>query len=138
MPQTLESSRRSDCPINVALELVGDKWTLLVVRDLMLKGKRYFAEFLESGEGISTNILTDRLLKLEANGLVRRGRSREDGRRVEYRLTSKGVALTPTIFELILWAARHEPTAAPASEITAMLADREAYIRRMRETAEEP
>lgn len=132
MPDPATVERRSQCPINVALELIGDKWTLLIVRDLMLKGKRHFAELLDGGEGIASNVLTDRLAKLEANGLIDRKRFDEDGRRVIYRLTAKGEGLAPTLYELILWAAKHESTAAPAAEIAAMLEDRDAYLRAMR------
>ena len=97
---------RSECPIATSLDIVGDKWTLLVLRDL-LDGKTRFSEFERSPEGIPTNILTERLRRLEAHGLL--ARERNEGRRYEYRVTDKGEALRPAILELAAWANTYVP-----------------------------
>lgn len=132
MRRETEIRWRSDCPLNVSLEIFGDRWTLLIVRDLMLKGRSRFGEFLESGEGIASNILTDRLAKLEAHGLVERRRDAADARRLTYRLTESGIDLAPVLFEMILWAAQHEETAAPPKEVKAMQRDRAGYLATIR------
>lgn len=93
---------RSDCPVACALDLIGDRWTLLIVRDLML-GKRRFSEFLAPGEGIKTNILTDRLKRLEGSGLVGRVRYQERPPRFEYQLTPAGRELSPILKAVAAW-----------------------------------
>jgi DNA-binding HxlR family transcriptional regulator len=112
--------RRSGCPISVALELLGDSWSLLVVRDLMFKGRRTFQEFLAAGEGVASNILSDRLSKLEAHGIVAKRQDADDARRFIYRLTEKGIDLAPLLVEVVVWAARHEQTEAPAATVREM------------------
>ncbi|MFN0127790.1 MAG: winged helix-turn-helix transcriptional regulator [Verrucomicrobiales bacterium] len=94
--------RRSPCPVACALDLLGDRWTLLVVRDLML-GRTRFKEFLGSPEGIPTNILAERLERLIAAGLVRKVPVPEGGKRLAYALTDKGVALKPVLRALKEW-----------------------------------
>lgn len=94
--------RRSDCPIACTLDLIGDRWTLIVLRDLFL-GARYFEDFRESPEGIATNILGDRLRKLEAARLVSREKDPEDGRRIRYALTPRGASLQPVLVALACW-----------------------------------
>jgi DNA-binding HxlR family transcriptional regulator len=133
MPHDTNIKRRSDCPLNVSLEIFGDRWTLLIVRDLMLKGRTRFGELLEGGEGIASNILTDRLGRLETYGLVQRRRDASDARRLTYRLTKRGIDLAPVLFEMILWAAQHEETAAPPEEVKAMECDRTGYLAVIRE-----
>jgi len=98
------SPLRSPCPIAGALDLIGDRWTLLVVRDLMFYGKRRFAEFLTSPEGIATNILADRLERLERSGLIKRRRYQDRPPREEYRLTARGRALDPVVSAVDDWA----------------------------------
>lgn len=127
-PRSIAGPRRSGCPISIALELLGDPWSLLVVRDLMFKGRRSFSEFLAGGEGIATNILADRLRRLEAGGIVEKRPDSDDGRRVLYRLTRKGIDLAPVLVELILWSARHERTEAPPEVIRRMRSDRDAFL----------
>ena len=94
---------RSRCPISTTLDILGDKWTLLIIRDLMLTGKRTYGEFLQSQEKIATNILADRLLLLEKTGLVEK--KAFPGNKVKnlYQLTPKGIDLMPVLFEIILW-----------------------------------
>jgi len=91
----------------------------------MVRGYRTFKEFLESGEGIATNILADRLRNLAANGIVTSEVEESDARRVNYRLTAKGIALAPVILELLLWGARHEDTGAPCALIEKMGTNRQ-------------
>jgi DNA-binding HxlR family transcriptional regulator len=115
-----KSTRRSGCPVSVALEAFGDTWSLLIVRDLMLRGYQTFKEFHEAGEGMATNILADRLQKLETAGIIVSERVEKDARRVNYRLTEKGIDLAPALLELLIWGARHEQTEAPCAVIETM------------------
>jgi DNA-binding HxlR family transcriptional regulator len=119
---------RSGCPVCVSLEQVGDRWSLLIVRDLMVRGYRTFGEFQRSGEGISSNVLADRLRKLEQGGILFSEPAAEDGRSVHYRLTAKGIGLAPVMLELLLWAARHERTAAPHGFLEEMENNRETVL----------
>lgn len=114
------SQRRSGCPVSISLEVLGDRWSLLIVRDLMVRGLRTFKEFEESGEGIATNILADRLQKLEANGIILAEADESDRRRLNYRLTEKGIDLAPVLLELLIWSGRHEQTGAPAAVVEGM------------------
>ena len=100
---------RSHCPISFALDLFGDQWTLLIVRDLMLFEKRTFRDFLASGEGIATNVLTDRLERLERAGVLVRRPDPTDGRRSRYLLTERGIDLLPLLIEMVVWSAKHDP-----------------------------
>jgi DNA-binding HxlR family transcriptional regulator len=126
--QTSKAKPRSGCPVSVSLDLVGDRWSLLIVRDMMVRGYRTFREFQHSGEGIATNILTDRLQKLEDRGILKREPAAEDGRSTHYRLTAKGIALAPVLLELLIWAAHHEKTDAPCAAIDAMEQNRAAVL----------
>ena len=108
-PARQAAALRSKCPIAGALDLVGDRWTLLVMRDLLFYDKRRFADFLGSPEGIATNILTERLQRLERCGLVERRRNRERPSREEYHPTPRGWDLAPLLRELIRWGQRHVP-----------------------------
>lgn len=94
---------RSTCPINLALEVLGDRWTLLIVRDMMFAGKRHFREFLASEEGMSSRTLADRLLSLQQHGLVTRHDDPTHGLKTVYRLTAAGVSLLPVVVSLGVW-----------------------------------
>ena len=98
-----KTTRRSTCPISSTLDILGDKWTLLIIRDLMFKGKRTYGEFLQSEEKIATNILADRLLILEKNGIVEKRVFPGNKAKNLYQLTPKGIDLMPILFEIILW-----------------------------------
>ena len=102
--------RRSACPLNASVEMLGDRWSLLILRDMMLRGFRSYKEFLQSYEGIATNILADRLRRLEAYGIISTHPDPSDGRKLIYSLTPKGIDLAPVLTEMVLWAARHEET----------------------------
>src|SRR5262249_55071135 len=120
--------RRSSCPVSISLERFGDRWSLLIIRDLMVRGFRTFKEFQGSGEGIATNILANRLRKLEAAGIISAETEETDARRVNYRLTEKGIDLAPVLLELLIWAARHEETAAPCALIEDMARNRQEVL----------
>jgi len=102
--------RRSGCPLNASVETLGDRWSLLIIRDMMLRGFRTYKEFLESHERIATNILADRLRKLEGDGIIATERDPSDGRKRIYSLTAKGIDLAPVLAEMVLWASAHEET----------------------------
>ena len=123
----MRNSRRSDCPISYALDVLGDRWALLVIRDILFKHKRHYGEFLESEEGMATNILADRLRRLEAAGVIKRTKAARNAGGVTYTLTDKGLDLTPMLIEMILWSAKHDAaTAAEPEFVKAALRDREA------------
>ena len=125
--------RRSDCPISYALDFVGDKWTLIVLRDLIMVRKRYFRELLASDEKIASNILASRLKLLEAAGMVTRRHDPGHGRQVIYQPTDKAMDLLPAILELVRWAGTYDPkTAAPPEMIRRIAADRDGIIAGMR------
>ena len=105
-------TRKSDCPINFALEIFGDRWTFLIVRDLMFKGKHYYGEFLLSEEKIATNILADRLSLLENNGIVSKSSDPSHKQKIMYRLTKKGIDLVPLLIEVIMWSAKYDKDSA--------------------------
>ena len=98
----------------------------------MVRGLRTFKEFEESGEGIATNILADRLQKLEAAGIITAEVEETDGRRVNYRLTEKGIDLAPVLLELLIWGTRHEETGAPCAVIARMAKNREQVLAEVR------
>lgn len=102
--------RRSGCPLNASVEMLGDRWSLLIIRDMMLLGRRTFKEFLGSYERPASNILADRLRTLEAYGIIRAEQDPLDGRKLIYLLTLKGMDLAPVLTEMVLWAAKHEET----------------------------
>jgi DNA-binding HxlR family transcriptional regulator len=129
--------RRSDCPINFALETFGDTWSLLIIRDIVYFGKKTYSEFLESEEGMATNILASRLARLEQQGVLMKKPAEQDKRKEEYVLTEKGLDLIPILVEMANWSAEHDPhTAAPAAWIALMKAEREKMIRLIRETVQ--
>jgi DNA-binding HxlR family transcriptional regulator len=101
--------RRSECPIAYGLDLFGDRWSLLIVRDIALRGKRNYREFETAGEGIATNILASRLKRLVGLGIVEKVQDPEHGSKRIYRLTQKGIDLLPVILEIIVWSAKHDP-----------------------------
>lgn len=118
--------------MSVSLELLGDRWSLLIVRDLMVRGYRTFKQFLESGEGIASNVLAERLRRLEAAGILTASKDGADGRRVNYRLTEKGIDLAPVLLELLLWGAHYEETAAPCALVQQLADNREQILSEVR------
>ncbi len=119
---TSECGNRSTCPLTNTLDLIGDKWTLLVIRDMLFIGKKQFGDFLDSPEGISTNILTERLKRLEKNGVIEKRPYQKNPVRYEYFLTNTGNALKPVLMEIAGWGSVHiEGTKGPTKkELEAM------------------
>lgn len=101
--------RRSNCPLNVALELFGDKWSLLILRDMLILGKSRYGEFLDSPEAISTNILASRLKQLEGSGLLEKLSDPRDRKAAVYLPTTLGVSLLPVLLEVIRWGVENLP-----------------------------
>lgn len=110
MKKRSNPTRRSGCPLNASVEMLGDRWSLLIIRDMMLRGVRTYKELMQSYEGIATNILADRLRRLESYGIVTSEPDPSDGRKRIYLLTEKGIDLAPVLTEMVLWAAAHEET----------------------------
>jgi DNA-binding HxlR family transcriptional regulator len=124
--------RRSECPLNASVEMLGDRWSLLIIRDMMLRGFQTYKEFMECYEGIATNILADRLRKLVAYGIITAEPDPSDGRKLIYSLTAKGIDLAPVLTEMVLWAAAHEDTGNQPL-IRQMRADKEKFLAGVRE-----
>jgi DNA-binding HxlR family transcriptional regulator len=118
--------------VSISLEIFGDRWSLLVIRDLMVRGFRTFKEFQQSGERIATNILADRLRRLEAAGIIAAEVEQTDARRVNYRLTEKGIDLAPVLLELLIWGARHEQTGLSCAKIAKMERNRDEVLAEVR------
>ena len=137
MANKAKGKRRSGCPVSVSLEMFGDRWSLLIIRDMMVRANKTFKEFLASGEGIATNILADRLRRLEAAGIVTTEIDENDGRRVNYRLTEKGIDLAPVLLDMLLWGAKHEDTGAPCALMAEMAKNREWVLAETRRRWEE-
>lgn len=100
-------SHRSDCPVSYALDFFGDKWTFLIIRDLALEGKKFYKDFRQSKEGIATNILSDRLKRLEQAGVVTSKVFEQLKTQKEYALTPKGKDLIPVLVDMMLWSAKY-------------------------------
>lgn len=123
---------RSLCPINLVLEAVGDSWSMLIVRDLMLRGHSSYQAFLRSGEKIATNILADRLARLEQHGLISKGADPADARKYIYSLTEKGADLAPLLIEMTLFSLKHAPRIDMPKEVVAdMQRNKQAFASRL-------
>lgn len=107
--ETAHDTSRSGCPVSLGLDIFGDRWTLLIIRDLMFRGKRHYREMLASDEHISSNILADRLKMLLAEGLISRQGDPAHAQKVVYSLTEKGIALLPVLLAISDWSLRHRP-----------------------------
>ena len=112
--------------------MLGDRWSLLIIRDMMLRGSRTYKEFQECYEGIATNILADRLRKLRSYGIIAAKPDPKDARKVIYLLTAKGIGLAPVLTEMVLWAAGHEDTGNQAL-VRQMRADKEKFLAGVRQ-----
>jgi DNA-binding HxlR family transcriptional regulator len=121
--------RKSDCPVHFALEVFGDAWTLLIVRDLMFKGRTSYMDFLRAEEKIATNVLADRLVRLEEDGIVEKA----SGAGGQYALTKKGIDLLPVMLEIIGWSAKYDPgTAADKAFVRRLHKDRTGLMTEIR------
>lgn len=119
--------RRSRCPLNASIEMLGDRWSLLIIRDMMLRGSRTYKEFLACDEGIATNVLADRLRRLIDYEILTTHPDPSDGRKQIYRLTAKGMDLAPVLTEMVLWASAHEDTGNEAL-VRLMKKDKEKFL----------
>jgi len=105
--KTKKITYRSDCPISTALDIFGDKWSLLIIRDMVFKGKTTYGDFLKGEEKIATNILADRLAMLECAGIIFRREHPDSKAKILYKLTGKGIDLVPVLVEIIAWSEKH-------------------------------
>lgn len=129
---------RSDCPISSALDHLGDRWSLLIIRDIAFFGKKSYSSLLESEEGIATNILSSRLNSLEKSQIISKQADPSDGRRSIYNLTDAGKDLLPVLVEMIVWSAKHNPEDLdiPEDLVKKAKQDREELIKHLRQQVE--
>lgn len=128
--------RNTGCPVAFALDTFGDRWSLVVIRDLVMHGKTTYGEFLASDEGIATNVLADRLKHLEAEGILGKSRDPENRRRIIYKLTDKGWELAPMILDMIVWSAKYDPETKVRQPMLDKIADdREEFISEIRRSS---
>ncbi len=104
-----KSELRSDCPINYPLEIIGDKWSLLIIRDIAISGKTSYSEFLASDEKIATNILSNRLAMLEENGIISKKQDEANKARFIYSLAQPGLDLIPLLIDMLIWSNKQHP-----------------------------
>ncbi len=119
---------RSDCPISFTLDVLGDKWMLLILRDLVFAGKSTYGEFLQSAEKMATNILANRLATLESQGFVTKQVAADKKSKFTYRLTEKGLDLLPLLLEITLWGATYSPAGGNATLLQQLATDKEATL----------
>lgn len=129
--------QRSTCPVSTSLDILGDKWTLLILRDMVFAGKSAYGQFLQSAEKMATNILADRLAMLEAQGLLTKAVAADKKSKFTYRLTEKGVDTIPIIVEFVLWGAKHCPTIVDAGLLAELQAGKDAAIEKYKQLARE-
>jgi len=108
MKTTSKEELRSHCAVNYGVEMFGDRWSLLIIRDIVFVGKKTYGAFLKSEEGIATNVLASRLATLEAQGILARAPNPADARKDFYTLTEKGLDLIPIVLNIVLWSAKHD------------------------------
>ena len=123
-PDTTRPPSCSDprCPISFALDIFGDRWSLLLIRDMMLRGKRRYGDFLQSEEGISTNILANRLKRMQQLGLVEKFADPDDRKASVYLLTDRGLGLFPVLLEVIRWGMANDEHSVVPPQVAAALA----------------
>mgnify|MGYP003592984468 FL=1 len=125
-----KESRRSDCPVSCSLDVWGDKWSLLIIRDLMNAKQCTYGDFLKSAEGIATNILASRLLALEENGVIGKLSHPGSKAKVLYKLTPKGIDLLPLMIEIGIWSEKYyDIDKVKKAEIKEVKKNKEEYIK---------
>jgi len=132
-----ELKQRSTCPISTSLDVLGDKWTLLILRDMVFAGKSTYGQFLQSAEKMATNILADRLAGLEAQGILSKAVAADKKSKFTYCLTEKGVATVPILVELTLWGARHCPTIVAPDLLAELQTEKSAAVEKYQRLARE-
>ncbi len=131
-----DKQRDTGCPVAFALDTFGDRWSLVIIRDLMMRGFETFGQLLESDEGIATNVLANRLKEFELAGIVSKSRDPDNHRRVIYRLTGKGVDLAPLMLELVRWSVKYDPaTKADKAMLERIENDRDGFVADLRARA---
>ncbi len=131
--------RDTGCPIAFSLDTFGDRWSLIIIRDMLLKGYRTYGEFIKSDEKIATNILADRLQELETLGVITKERDPDNGRKTIYRLTEKGADLAPILLEMIHWSSKYDPnTFAKEKIVNRIKDDRQNFVNEIRRRALDP
>ncbi|MBJ6110340.1 helix-turn-helix transcriptional regulator [Hymenobacter sp. BT523] len=129
--------QRSTCPVSTSLDVLGDRWTLLILRDMVFAGKSTYGQFLQSAEKIATNVLADRLAVLEAQGLLTKAVAADKKSKFTYRLTEKGVDTIPIIIELVLWGAAHCPTVTDTGLLAELQTGKDAAVEKYKQLARE-
>jgi DNA-binding HxlR family transcriptional regulator len=124
---------RSTCPISFSLDILGDRWTLLILRDMVFAGKSTYGEFLQSPEKVATNILADRLATLESQGFVTKQVAADKKSKFTYRLTDKALDLLPLLLELIQWGSKYNPAGGTSAVLEELVMDKEATLTRYRQ-----
>ncbi|QRR00755.1 winged helix-turn-helix transcriptional regulator [Dyadobacter sandarakinus] len=132
-----EVNQRSTCPVSTSLDILGDKWTLLILRDMVFAGKSAYGQFLQSAEKMATNILADRLAVLESQGILTKAVAADKKSKFTYRLTEKGIDTVPIIVELILWGSRHCSTVVAPGLLEELQAGKGAAIEKYQRQARE-
>jgi DNA-binding HxlR family transcriptional regulator len=132
-----ELKQRSTCPISTSLDTLGDKWSLLIIRDMVFAGKSTYGQFLQSAEKMATNILADRLAVLESQGLLTKAVAADKKSKFTYRLTEKGVDTIPIIVELVLWGTKHCSTIADPGLLAELQAGKDAAVEKYQRLARE-
>ena len=117
MGKSKHDHRQSGCGVAYGLDVFGDKWTLVIIKDMMLSGKRQFNKFLASPEKMASNILADRLKRLEDEGVVTKTQDPDNEVKFIYELTAKGKELIPVILEVMLWGSKHAPNPSAPPEL---------------------
>ena len=132
-----ELKQRSPCPVSTSLDVLGDKWTLLILRDMVFAGKSSYGQFLQSSEKIATNVLADRLALLESQGILTKTVAADKKSKYTYRLTKKGVDTVPIIVELVLWGTKHCPTSIELSLLEELQTGKDAAVEKYQRLAQE-
>ncbi|MBQ4819036.1 helix-turn-helix domain-containing protein [Aquimarina sp. MMG016] len=125
----MKNKKRSNCPISHSLDIIGDKWSLIILRDMMFNGKNFYNEFLNSDEGISTNILANRLEMLVNYNIIKKQQDLHSKAKWYYSLTEKGIDFLPTVVELILWGLKHDRMKTPKIKyVLSILDNKDSFI----------
>ena len=132
-----ELKQRSPCPVSTSLDVLGDKWTLLILREMVFAGKSSYGQFLQSSEKIATNVLADRLALLESQGILTKTVAADKKSKYTYRLTKKGVDTVPIIVELVLWGTKHCPTSIELSLLEELQTGKDAAVEKYQRLAQE-
>ena len=126
--------QRSLCGVSSALDIIGDKWSLLIIRDMLFDDKHTYGDFLNSEEKIATNILADRLLLLETTGIIIKVEHPESKVKSYYKITNKGLDLMPILFEMLIWSEKHLDVSERAQKaVDAIKKDRDGLMKKFRE-----